>query len=229
MLKPPPPQSITELLERAHKIQGLSLQQLAEEKGESTPKTLLRHKGWIGQLLEWHLGANAGSASEPDFINLGIELKTLPVNKNLLPKESTFICSAPHGLNALHQNWETCTVRRKMQRMLWVPVEACPFIPIAERKVLLPILWTMNGPNEAILKQDWEELTEMLHLGQHESLSAALGTYLQIRPKAAHSRILTAMINEKGDISATVPKGFYLRCQFTKKILENKLKNGEYS
>lgn len=46
-------------------------------------------------LLELYLGAMAGSKPEQDFPELGIELKTIPVDAAGKPLETTFVCVAP--------------------------------------------------------------------------------------------------------------------------------------
>ncbi|HQW57955.1 MAG TPA: MutH/Sau3AI family endonuclease, partial [Gammaproteobacteria bacterium] len=103
---------------------------------------------------------------------------------------------------------------------LWVPVEADPKIPLPDRCIGNAQLWSPDQHTETTLRQDWSELTHMLHLGQIDNLSAKIGTYLQIRPKAAHSRILNPGINEHGEEILINPKGFYLRTSLTQKILQ---------
>ncbi|MFH0351222.1 MAG: hypothetical protein ACHBMF_04755 [Chromatiales bacterium] len=45
------------------------------------------------------------------------------------------------------------------------------------------------------------------------------GTYLQIRPKAAHGRARTEGIGGSGNVVQTLPRGFYLCAVFTEEIL----------
>ncbi|MDF4951987.1 MutH/Sau3AI family endonuclease, partial [Vibrio parahaemolyticus] len=98
----PEPQTEAELLERAHDMAGLSFAELAAEANMIVPENLKRDKGWVGQLLEWHLGAPAGSKPQQDFAKLGIELKSIPISYSGKPLETTFVSVAPltgvHGL-----------------------------------------------------------------------------------------------------------------------------------
>ena len=87
-----PPLTRKELIERANAIAGITILQLANMMGKDVPESSIHTKGWLGNLLELSLGANAASAPEPDFINLGIELKSIPIDANGKPKESTYIC-----------------------------------------------------------------------------------------------------------------------------------------
>lgn len=223
-VKKPVPNTEIELLERCQTLAGKTLKELSFDSPFPLPKTLLKAKGWMGQLIEWHLGANAHQLPLPDFMHLGIELKTLPINIRGEPKESTFVCTAPISLGASLETWETSRVRQKLMSVLWVPIEADAGIAIGDRRVCTPLLWRPSLDVEAILKKDWEELTEMLLLGEVNQISARFGTYLHIRPKAAHSRVLnkTFIENDEGqpEYSLAGPKGFYLRTNFTKKILQ---------
>ena len=212
-----PPRSEPELLQRAAHIAGRTLQQIAAELGMPVPVNLRRHKGWVGSLLERVLGTDAASLSEPDFTALGIELKTLPIDRHGRPKESTFVCVAP--LSARIGTWETSAVRRKLARVLWVPVEAAADIPMPLRHIGSAILWSPSGDQERVLRADWEELSEMIALGRLHEISARHGRCLQIRPKAANARALTASFNESGEPSRTMPRGFYLRAKFTAEII----------
>lgn len=220
LMRPNIPQSESELLERARQIAGMTLGQLATQLDEVVPRSLNHAKGWIGQLLEKHLGATAGNLPEPDFQHLDIELKTLPVNAQGLPRESTYVCTVP--LNDNHDlNWEQSWVRHKLKRVLWVPVEAESSIPIAQRHVGQALLWSPSVEQEMVLKQDWEELMDMVCTGQLDNISARQGTYLQIRPKAANARSLMKTADESGNPTLTLPRGFYLRTCFTQQILKD--------
>lgn len=211
------PQSESELLERANTLIGCTFGELASALGQKIETDSRRAKGSLGQLLELALGATSGSLPQPDFNNLGIELKTIPISEKGLPKESTYICTAP--IPNPEREWRTSRVYRKMAHILWVPYLDTP--SISDRRICTPLLWRMTPEIETILKQDWEELTEYIHLGQVEKLSAHLGTYLQVRPKAANSRTLIPIINHSGETISIVPKGFYIRSQLTKLILQN--------
>lgn len=92
---PPPPENERQLFERAQALAGASFGELAARAQLPIPKDLKRDKGWVGMLLELYLGAMAGSKPEQDFPELGIELKTIPVDAAGKPLETTFVCVAP--------------------------------------------------------------------------------------------------------------------------------------
>jgi len=213
-----PPQTKLELIERCQLLAGKTLGQIAAELDIIVPENLQRHKGWVGMLLESALGADAGNQAEPDFIDLGIEMKTLPLNALGQPKESTYVCTV-----SMHQRgeliWQDSWIRRKLAHVLWVPIEADPDIPLAERYVGNAWLWQPSLEQDAILKRDWEELMDRIVLGEQADITAKEGEYLQIRPKAANSRVLVKGVSAQGEDELINPKGFYLRTSFTKQLL----------
>ena len=214
-----PPQSAEELLVRCGNLAGKTLGQIATELGVSVPDDLKRHKGWVGNLLEIALGADAGNKAQPDFVALGIEMKTLPLNAQGLPKESTYVCTVSLQQTG-EMTWQACWVRRKLAQVLWVPVEAENTIPLAERYIGQAWLWQPTIEQDLVLQHDWEELMDRVVLGQQDELTAKEGEYLQIRPKAAHSRVLAKGVSRVGLTEKINPKGFYLRTVFTKQLLE---------
>lgn len=218
------PNSELALIERAQKIAGYSFEAIADSLGLSMPLDLKKKKGWVGQLIELYLGADGGSKAERDFSHLGIELKTIPINQLGYPLETTFVCVAPlvgnHGIT-----WDSSHVKYKLSKVLWIPVEGDRAIPLAKRKVGSPILWSPSIQQEQQLKNDWQELMDMIVLGQIEKITARHGEYLQIRPKAANGKALTEAFNENGELIMTRPRGFYLKKQFTATILSNYIHN----
>ena len=213
------PKTTEELLSRAQAIAGLSFGELATQLGIPVPLDLKRDKGWVGMLLETALGATAGSKAEQDFRHLGIELKTIPINAQGYPLETTFVSLAPLIQNS-GVNWQNSHVRHKLSRVLWIPIEGSRSIPLAERRIGTPILWQPSEQQEHQLQRDWEELMDYIALGQLDKINARLGEVLQLRPKGANSKSLTKGIGKHGEIIDTLPLGFYLRKAFTHEILQ---------
>jgi DNA mismatch repair protein MutH len=212
------PANEQELLERARALAGASLAQLAARAGAPVPPDLRRAKGFVGSLIERLLGASAGSRALPDFPELAIELKTLPVDRAGAPLESTFVCTIPL-LEIGDVEWAESRVRRKLACELWVPVQGSRDIPVGERIVGEPLLYRLTAEDEALLQADWEELAGVIGRGHVEALTGHLGQVLQIRPKAAHSRARRLGFDADGVPFAALPRGFYLRPKFTGALL----------
>lgn len=213
-----PPRSEAELLGRARALAGLELGEVARRLGMDAPGDLRRAKGWPGLVVERALGATAGPRAKPDFELLGVELKTLPVDARGRPCESTFVCSIP--LLALpDMEWEQSPVWRKLRRVLWVPVEGDRSVTPGLRRIGEPLLWSPDARDEAELRFDWQELAGIIGRGDVETLSARVGRWLQVRPKAASSRSRRRGVDRDGSMTEVVPRGFYLRATFTRRLL----------
>ncbi|BCL67137.1 MAG: DNA mismatch repair endonuclease MutH [Haemophilus haemolyticus] len=213
------PQTLEQLLSQAQSIAGLTFGELADELHISVPPDLKRDKGWVGMLLERALGATAGSKAEQDFYHLGVELKTLPIDAEGYPLETTFVSLAPLVQNS-GVKWENSHVRHKLSCVLWMPIEGSRHIPLRERHIGAPILWKPTAEQERQLKQDWEELMDLIVLGKLDQITARIGEVMQLRPKGANSRAVTKGIGKNGEIIETLPLGFYLRKEFTAQILK---------
>lgn len=220
-----PPEHIEELMARCALIAGLTLGQLAEHCQLQLPADLQRDKGTVGQLLEFVLGASSGSKAEPDFPHLGVELKTLPVDRYGKPLESTYVCVAPLT-NVAGLRWDESWVCRKLSKVLFVPILAERTIPLSERQIGNAFLWSPDAQQLALLQQDWEELMELIVLGGIDRIKGAHGKVLQLRPKAANSKALTAAIGADGEPIQTLPRGFYLKASFTASILARQFGTG---
>ncbi len=215
-----PPESEAELMRRCRALAGKSLGQVAAELNIAVPVSRASAKGWAGQLIERYLGASAASQPEPDFQALGIELKTIPVNRRGRAKESTFVCMTPMTASA-GLRWPDSTVRHKLNRVLWVPIEADSGILPANSRVGNAFLWSPSAEQARVLEQDWHELIEMVCFGELDRISAKHGEYLQVRPKAANSASLARATLPNGETGLTLPRGFYLRTRFTNMLLKD--------
>ena len=217
------PTSEAQLFERAQALAGLTLGELACQANITVPESLIRNKGWIGLLLEHVLGASAGSRPEPDFPQLGIELKSLPISPQGKPLETTFVSVAPlTGLVGV--TWQTSYVRKKLARVLWVPVITEKDMPLKERRVGMPFIWSPSEEEEQLLALDWQELTDMIVLGEVENIHGKHGQVLQLRPKAANSKAKTQAFNKHGKPFMTLPRGFYLKIPFTQMLLHKNIR-----
>lgn len=218
-----PPQNIEELTRRADSLAGKTIGEVAQLFNYAVPDTLSVKKGWQGQFIEECLGADSGNLSQPDFNHLGIELKTLPIDFSGRVLESTYVCVLNLNNHQL-MRWEESPVYKKLNSVLWVPIAKQANQPTVESRIATPFLWSPSKNERQILQSDWEYVMERVSLGQVDQLNARQGEYLQVRPKAAHSRVTTKAIGGNGEMIETLPRGFYLRAQFTQNLLNYSLK-----
>jgi DNA mismatch repair protein MutH len=215
---PSEPRSRAELLERASGLAGLTLGEIAVELGVALPEDLRRYKGACGQLLEQALGSRAASRAGPDFPELGVEVKTLPVDSRGKILESTFVCTI--ALNQVGDlEWEQSPVKKKLDCVLWLPVEGVRSIALGARRVGQALLWSPSPEQEADLRFDWEELSGLIGRGRLDEITGHLGRFLQVRPKAANGSVRRRAFREGSGQVAELPRGFYLRAAFTARIV----------
>ncbi len=217
-----PPATADDLVKRAHKLAGHTLGELAEPAGFEVPEDLRRDKGWVGRLLETWLGTTAGNAPGPDFVKLGIELKTLPVDQFGKPLESTYVTMVPLT-DVEDLDWNESPVRAKLRHVLWIPIHAESDIPIGWRMVGRGFLWRPTFEEEKQLAADWLSHMLAIQSGAIDAIRGSDGEWLQIRPKAAHSKVLTECTDGDGGTHLTLPRGFYIRRSFTAELLARHL------
>lgn len=201
---------------RADACAGRTLGDIAGRLGLPTPEDLRRHKGWAGNLIERALGVEAYGRSGPDLPELGIEVKTIPVDGRGRPHESTWVCTAPIG-SFEPGPWRSSPVRAKLAKVLWMPLLDAD--RLADRRVGAPILWTPDADEEETLARDWDTLSELLAEGRVDQWHARHGVALQLRPKAARADDRVWVVDADAEWVQTNPRGFYLRTSFTKLVL----------
>ena len=204
------------MLERARMLSGRTIGEVARRLWQPLPDSQRRAKGFTGQLVERALGASAGSKGEPDFVEIGVELKTLPIGENGNPKESTFVASLPL-MSLTELDYEESYVASKLERVLFMPVQA--FGEFAHRLIGAPILWSPSDEERRVFQEDYDRIAGLVLDGRHDEITGHLGTYLQVRPKAASAGVQGKVMDEHGRMAWTGPRGFYLRPSFTATVL----------
>ena len=89
-------------------------------------------------------------------------------------------------------------VRHKLSCVLWMPIEGSRHIPLRERHIGAPIFWKPTAEQERQLKQDWEELMDLIVPANWIKLPARIGEVMQLRPKGANSKAITKGIGKMG-------------------------------
>jgi len=207
------PTDVDELLARAKALGGRTVPEVAADLDVPLPADPKRAKGFTGQLVERALGACPRAGAGPDFPELGVELKTLPIAGGRI-RESTFVCTAPVA-EAATLSWERSRVRHKLSRVLFVAVER-----EAPWRYGAAWLWSPSPEQEAVLRSDWEELMGAIGAGEVEAIDASRGRWLQLRPKGATAACRVKAYDADGAPMWAPTKGFYLRASFTRALLE---------
>jgi DNA mismatch repair protein MutH len=213
----PPPEHLDELKARARALSGCSLAQLEQRFATRLSGPKLHRKGKVGSLLELALGALGGSLEGPDFPELGVELKTIPLDERGRVRESTFVCSLGPLAQADSYEWQGSLVQEKLSHVLWMPVVQTG----AGEHLGDPLFWRPTPAQQAVLRADFDDIVGLIAIGQVERLTARVGVWLQARPKAAHGRVRTKAYGPDGEPVLAMPRGFYLRARFTAALLRD--------
>ena len=171
--------STAQILDRASLMPGRSFGELATISGlnvESSPRT----KGRIGEAAEAFFGMKADSLPEPDFRVAGIELKTVPLRPRpdtLMVKERVYISIIDYHTLA-GETWQTASVRRKVERILFVYYDWLPNAPLGDLKVADVVLWEPSAEVMRIFEADWRRIHELVRAGRAHEISEGDGSLL---------------------------------------------------
>ncbi len=160
---------------------------------------LKRDKGWVGMLLELYLGAMAGSKPEQDFPELGIELKTIPVDAAGKPLETTLSASPrlPVTAASLGQQPRSPQVGARLvdtgRRRTADPAGRTP------RRLAAAV--EPSAAEEESLRRDWEELMDLIVLGHVERITARHGECCSCAPKPPTARRSPKPSANRGNLS----------------------------
>ncbi|CAL4317798.1 DNA mismatch repair endonuclease MutH [Buchnera aphidicola] len=218
-----PPINEKILLKFANELSGHSLGELSSIILKMVPNTLKKNKAFTGHLLEKILGANIGSKVQQDFSDIGVELKTVPVNKKGVVLESTFICSVPLIKN-IALIWSNSFFYEKIRRILWIPIQGDNSVSLSDRLIGKPFLWTPDSVQENLIRCDWEEFMDLIILGKVEEITGSHGEVLYILKRSINYSYLTRAIGKDGSVIYIEPRCFYFRKKFTYSVLKKNFK-----
>jgi DNA mismatch repair protein MutH len=214
--------ALAALMRHARALVGVSLADLADGLGLPAPAGRVRTKGWSGQIIERELGVDGGGVRGPDFAALGIELKTVPVDPQGEPLESTAVCQIdPIAIAA--ESWATSYTRHKLERVLWIALEvASRTAPVGDRRVAAVCLWSPSPAEDAVLAADFELFVrDYFRRGRAAEITGHQGRALQVRPKGRDAADLRAAYDADGNLVQIGKCGFYLRPGFVSRILRD--------
>ncbi|MDP2343928.1 MAG: MutH/Sau3AI family endonuclease [Deltaproteobacteria bacterium] len=186
------------------------------------PAPAAGHKGGVGQRLEQALGLKPRFDDVDDPVS-GIEVKTLPFAMGTRGQarvlESTFVTTASAS-TLVRETWATSRVKKKLARVLFVPVER------STSRIGAAFLYEPDDDDEAILRADWEDLSDFVAAGLGFAISARRGRVLQLRPKAKNAQTTTTVTTTStatcGEEIEIRPQGFYLRPKFTQQLIDQR-------
>ncbi len=211
---------IQEKLNQLRSYDGQTIQELQNLLRIKIPESRIHTKGKIGTLIEKLLGCEAGSRSVPDFEELGLELKIIPVNESGKPWETTAITSI-NFFNMLSWKWEDSRAYHKTRHILFAPIiKRTEKTLIQDRILKNPFIWSPNLKQDLQLKEDWELVANLIKEGKADTLSGRMGVYMQPRPKGRNSRDMVDAPGSDGNTIRVMRRAFYFLVKFTEPIIK---------
>ena len=177
------------IVEYAQKLVGRTLRDSCDVDSFSSKKG---NKGKLGQAIEYcYFEYEPNSAQEPDFPEVGLELKTNPVkrkkDKALSAKERLVLTMIDYCA-LVDETWESSTVRSKMDDMLLIT-----FLHEPEKDEFdyeFEFVGTPMIPLEdmAVIRDDWETIVAKVKAGLAHEISGGDTNYLEACTKGASAK-----------------------------------------
>ena len=177
------------IVEYAQKLVGRTLRDSCDVDSFSSKKG---NKGKLGQAIEYcYFEYEPNSAQEPDFPEVGLELKTNPVkrkkDKTLSAKERLVLTMIDYCA-LVDETWESSTVRSKMDDMLLNTVLHEPDKDEVDYE--FEFVGTPMIPLEdmAVIRDDWETIVAKVKAGLAHEISGGDTNYLEACTKGASAK-----------------------------------------
>lgn len=170
---------INSILEYASKLKEKSLRQVC---GEDVINNGYTGKGNFGQILEkYYFDYNPNSVSEPDFNEVGIELKSSPLKKskkNHLSAKERLVLSIINYNEIIDQDFETSSFLIKNNHLLLILYLHESGVDVIDFVIKLVGDWKIPDDDLAIIKSDWEKIQNKVREGRAHELSEGDTLYL---------------------------------------------------
>lgn len=213
------PDTIQKLYSNLEHICGKTIGEVAAELGIDVIKDLTSNTGWIGNLIESALGAQAGTKPVQDFTTLGIELKTIAINSAGKVANNVFITTVPQE-TFMMQSWETSHLLYKLQHILFIPIENNSEKAIAQRRIGRPLFWKPSVDELNVIANDWHNVMMLLAEDKMLKLPSGLGQALTVQVKALSSLQTRTIEDSDGFKHKVLPLSFYLKRSFVQQIIQ---------
>ncbi|WP_042470585.1 Sau3AI family type II restriction endonuclease [Bacillus ndiopicus] len=175
----------TELMKKAQEAIGKTFNEIDQHdrlgKGQ---------KGGFGHIIEEsHFGYEINSNAEPDFKELGIELKVTAFKKNkngTISAKERLVLNIINYMEEVCEQFETSSFWRKNQKLLLMFYEWQTELERGEFHIIETILYKYPEEDLIIIKKDWEHIVNKIKAGEAHLLSEGDTQYLGACTKGAN-------------------------------------------
>jgi DNA mismatch repair endonuclease MutH len=185
-------------------------------------------KSILGDVMEWYFGIPKNNSPEPDFPAAKVELKILPLKRKgtlLAVKEPTSISMIDY-MTLLTEKWQTATVRKKLNHLLFV-FFAIQLDDLMASRVRAVVLWEPRPVDNAIFQSDWTRTWKLVDEGLAHQLSESQAEALAARRKGMGGPSDRGRSQPKSPEVAK-SRAWALKSSFTRQILDEWVMDKRY-
>lgn len=173
------PKSEKSVVKYAKQLENKSLRNLVED---SKIENRYKGKGKFGQTLEkFYFEYEPNSDAQPDFFEIGVELKASPLkklSKGQLKSKERVVLNIINYLNIVNETFESSTFWRKNQKILFVFYLWNKTSSIWDFKIKTVGLWDFSIHDYSIIQNDWIFIQNKITEGKAHELSEGDTMYL---------------------------------------------------
>lgn len=200
------------IIEYAYLLEGHTLRESCDVDACGLKKG---NKGGLGQAVEYYyFKYEPNSDQEPDFPEVGMELKTTPIkrnkNKSISAKERLVLTMIDY-FKVVDETWETSTCLEKMRDILLISYLHEPKKNVFDYEIEYARPQDFPAEDMTVIQDDWETIVEKVRQGKAHELSGGDTHYLEACTKSANSSIRRSQ--PFSDILAK-PRAFALKSSY---------------
>ncbi len=184
------PSNRESILEYAYLLEGHTLRESCDTDGYSSEKG---NKGGLGQAVEYcYFKYEPNSSQEPDFPEVGLELKTTPIkrnkNKSIAAKER-LVLTMINYFDVVDETWETSVCYKKMEDILLISYLYEQEKEIYDYEIEFVGIQSFSSEDLSVIEKDWKIIVDKVRRGEAHNLSSADTHYLEACPKSSNSSV----------------------------------------
>lgn len=178
-------------------------------------------KGASGLIVENLLGIENNSRPEADLVQIGCEIKILPLQRN---RDGSIKAKEPTAIQMINycevakETWETAKIRSKINLTFWVVYLAKENGKSKPQDDYVIVDYFLDHPSDVtngVFKTDWEKIQAYIKRGDADKLSCSMGVYLEPKTKGKNSQDKTDAPDGKGGITRARRRAFYYKKNYT--------------
>lgn len=155
-----------------------------------------RRKGSFGNAVEYYyFGYDLNSDSNPDFAEVGMELKTTPVKRlkdgRTVAKERLVITMIDY-MTVAGEEFETSSFMHKASDILLITYLWEPGVDPLDYPIEVVAEWGIPEEDLPTIKRDWETVVAKVRTGKAHEISGSDTMYLEACTKSSNSKVRRA-------------------------------------